>query len=254
MDEDFARLAARTQDELWDRDAAQRYDSPGVGMFAPDVIDATVARLGALAGGGRALELAVGTGRVAIPLVESGTPVVGVELSRPMIDRLREKVDAATLPVVHGDMSQTRVDADFTLVYLVYNTIGNLLTQEQQVDCFRNAAAHLSSGGRFVIELMVPQFRDLPDGGSAHVFTATDGYVGLDLVDPVEQHLVSYHFHFDDGETARVARTPQRYVWPAELDLMARLAGFALECRHADWTGSPFTSTSTSHVSVYRLR
>ncbi|MEU0534324.1 class I SAM-dependent DNA methyltransferase [Amycolatopsis tolypomycina] len=238
------------QDEIWDAEAAERYDTPGAGVFAPEVVAPMVTRLAELAGGGRALEFAIGTGRVAIPLAERGVPVTGIELSEPMLDRLRAK---AAIPVVAGDMATTRVEGRFSLVYLVYNTIGNLLTQDEQVECFRNAARHLEPGGRFVIELGVPELRRLPPGQDALVFGTGDGALGVDTYDTVRQHLVSHHFTFGSGREARLSRCPQRYVWPAELDLMGRLAGFEPESRHADWTGGEFTAESRSHVSVYRL-
>ncbi|MFC0503036.1 class I SAM-dependent methyltransferase [Micromonospora costi] len=241
------------QEEIWDVDAAQRYDTPGAGMFAPEVLGPTVDRLAELAGGGNALELAIGTGRVAVPLAERGVPVTGIELSRPMIDRLRMKADEATIPVVTGDMATAVAPGEFTLVYLVYNTISNLLTQAEQVECFRNAARHLVPGGRFVIELWVPELRLLPPGQQATVFHCEPGYIGLDTYDVLRQHVVSHHFRFDDTKQARLTRSPHRYIWPAELDLMAQLAGFTLESRHADWAGAEFTAESRSHVSVYRL-
>jgi SAM-dependent methyltransferase len=209
-----------------------------------------VERLAELAGGGRALEFAIGTGRIAVPLAERGVPVTGIELSEPMLDRLRAK---AELPVVAGDMATATAPGRFSLVYLVYNTISNLLTQDEQVACFRNAARHLDPGGRFVIELGVPELRRLPPGQDALVFRADSGYVGVDTYDTVRQHLVSHHFTFGEGRQARLGRSRHRYVWPAELDLMGRLAGFELESRHADWTGGEFTTESGSHVSVYRL-
>jgi SAM-dependent methyltransferase len=241
------------QDEIWDHDTAQRYDTPGTGMFAAEVLEPTIRRLAELAGGGRALEFAIGTGRVAVPLAASGVPVTGIELSRPMVARLREKADETAIPVVLGDMATARAPGEYALVYLVYNTIGNLLTQAEQVQCFRNAAAHLSAGGRFVIELTVPQLRALPPGQDAAVFASEPGYLGVDTYDVLSQHLVSHHFTFADGREARVERSPHRYIWPAELDLMGELAGFELESRHADWTGAELTADSTSHVSVYRL-
>jgi SAM-dependent methyltransferase len=240
-------------DEIWDETAAERYDTPGEGMFSPEVLGPTVDFLAELAGAGAALELAVGTGRVAIPLVERGVPVTGVELSQPMVARLREKVGAETVPVVVGDMATTRVDGGFALVYLVYNTISNLLTQDAQVECFRNAARHLSPGGRFVVELWVPQLRQLPPGSPATVFATEPGYVGLDAYDVLHQQVVSHHFRFDAGREATHAISPHRYIWPSELDLMGRLAGFTLEARYAGWDRSAFTADSRSHVSVYRL-
>ncbi|MFE2674121.1 class I SAM-dependent methyltransferase [Streptomyces hygroscopicus] len=241
------------QEEIWDTDAAQRYDTPGTGMFAPEVLVPTVDRLAELAGGGAALEFAIGTGRVAVPLARRGVPVTGIELSRPMLDRLRAKADEATIPVIVGDMATATAPGTYTLVYLVYNTISNLLTQAEQVECFRNAARHLGPGGRFVIELWVPELRKLPPGQTATVWHAEPGYIGLDTYDVLRQHVVSHHFSFDDTKRARLFRSPHRYIWPAELDLMAQLAGFALESRHADWTGAEFTAESRSHVSVYRI-
>jgi SAM-dependent methyltransferase len=242
------------QEEIWDTETAQRYDTPGTGMFAPDVLGPTVDRLAELAEGGRALEFAVGTGRVAIPLTERGIDVTGIELSTAMLARLREKADEGQLPVVQGDMATTTAPGRYRLVYLVFNTIGNLLTQDEQVDCFRNAARHLEPGGRFVVELGVPALRSLPPGAPAVVFATRQGYVGVDTYDPLHQHLESLHFEYRDGSReAYVTRSPHRYVWPAEMDLMARIAGLTLESRHADWTGGPFTAESGSHVSVYRL-
>lgn len=239
------------QDELWGADAARGYDTPGEGMFAPEVLGPTVERLAALAEGGRALELAIGTGRVGIALHQAGLDVVGIELSGAMIGRLREKVGEDEIPVVQGSMTSTRADGEFSLVYLVFNTIANLYSQDEQVACFRNAAAHLTPGGRFVIELWVP--RPQPVGsGHAQVFTARDGYLGVDVLDLSTQRGVSHHVHYDADGAARVGFSPFRYVWPGELDLMARLAGMELESRHADWSGSEFTGESTSHVSVYR--
>jgi SAM-dependent methyltransferase len=241
------------QDEIWDDDAAGRYDSPGTGMFAPEVLGPTVDRLVELAGEGRALEFAIGTGRVAVPLAERGVRVTGLELSQPMIEQLRTKVGEETIEVVVGDMATERVPGEYTVVYLVYNTISNLLSQEEQVACFRNAARHLVAGGRFVIELWVPDLRRLPPGQSATVIHNEPGYIGLDTYDVLNQQVVSHHFKFDDSKQAQLFRSPHRYIWPAELDLMAQLAGFELESRHADWEGAEFTSESRSHVSVYRL-
>jgi SAM-dependent methyltransferase len=241
------------QEEIWDVDAAQRYDTPGTGMFAPELLGPTVDRLAELAGHGRALEFAIGTGRVAVPLAGRGVPVTGIELSGPMIEQLRTKADEATIPVVVGDMAATRAPGDYSLVYLVYNTISNLLTQAEQVACFRNAARHLTPGGRFVIELWVPELRTLPPGRQATVWHADPGYIGLDTYDVLHQHVVSHHFRFGAGRQAELSRSPHRYIWPAELDLMAQLAGFEVESRHADWAGAEFTAESRSHVSVYRI-
>jgi SAM-dependent methyltransferase len=240
-------------EDIWDAEAAKSYDTPGTGMFAPGVLGPTVERLAQLAAGGPILEFAIGTGRVAVPLSERGLAVSGIELSPAMVEQLRTKVEATTIPVVVGNMVDARVPGSFALVFLVFNGISNLLTQSEQVACFRNAARHLVPGGRFVIELWVPELRKLPPGQQAVVWQSQQDYIGLDTYDLLHQHVVSHHFRFGVGQEARLFRSPHRYVWPAELDLMAQLAGFELESRHADWTGSEFTAESTSHVSVYRL-
>ena len=240
------------QEEIWDAETAQRYDTPGSGMFAPEVLEPTVNYLAKLTGNGRALEFAIGTGRVAVPLARRGIPVTGIELSGPMVAKLRTKADEAAIPVVIGDMATARAPGEYTLVYLVYNTISNLLSQAEQVACFRNAARHLSPGGRFVIELWVPELRKLPPGQSATVYHVEPGYIGLDTYDVVQQHVISHHFRFGEDRRAELFRSPHRYIWPAELDLMAQLAGFELEARHADWVGTEFTAESQSHVSAYR--
>jgi SAM-dependent methyltransferase len=240
-------------EDLWDAEIAAGYDTPGTGMFDPDLLDATTSRLADLAAGGAALEFAIGTGRVGVPLAARGVPVTGIELSLPMIDQLRTKVDEHAIPVVVGNMATTRAPGEFSLVYLVFNTIANLLTQAEQVECFRNAARHLSPDGRFVIELWVPTLRSLPPGSPGAIWHNEPGYIGLDMYDPLNQQVVSHHFTFDDSRVAHLERSPHRYIWPAELDLMGQLAGFELESRHADWSGAPFTAESPSHVSVYRL-
>jgi len=249
-------LGAVEHADIWDEQAAHRYDTPGVGMFAPEVVGPTVERLRALVGNGRALEMAIGTGRVAIPLAEAGVAVAGIELCQPMIDQLRAKADEELIPVVLGDMTTARVESDFGLVFLVFNGISNVLTQERQIAVFQNAARHLVPGGRFVIELWVPDLRTLPPGRTGSVFAAQPGYLGADVFDPVVQHVVSHHVTFDReaGTSARIFRSPHRYIWPAELDLMARIAGFSLESRHGGWSEEPFTAETSNHVSVYRLR
>ncbi|KUM35030.1 class I SAM-dependent methyltransferase [Arthrobacter sp. EpRS71] len=245
------------QQQLWDEETAGQYDTPGEGMFSPEVLGPTVEVLSELAGNGPAVEFAIGTGRVAIPLSEAGVPVSGIELSHAMIARLREKVGEDRIPVVQGDMTQARVTGTFSLAFLVFNTIANLLTQDEQIRCFENAARHLAPGGRFVIELWVPQLRSLPPGHGGTVEVSQPGYLLVDTYDVLRQHVVSHHFRFGpdlaDGRDARIGRTPHRYIWPSELDLMARIAGFELESRWADWDRSEFTAESRSHVSVYRL-
>jgi SAM-dependent methyltransferase len=241
-----------TSSDLWDDDTAKRYDESAAAKFAPEVLDPAVDFLAGLAGAGRALEFAVGTGRVAIPLAARGVPVTGIELSEPMIAQLRAKIDEAALPVVVGDMATTRVEGEFSLVYLVWNSVSNLRTQDEQVECFRNAARHLGSGGRFVIELEVPPLRRYPPGQTAVPFEVSEGHLGFDTYDLTTQAGTSHHYWPADDGTIRYGALNFRYIWPAECDLMARLAGLELEQRLADWTGSPFTSDSESHVSVWR--
>jgi SAM-dependent methyltransferase len=232
-------------------DVAERYDESSAEMFNPAVVDSTVGLLAELVGDGAALEFAVGTGRVALPLAALGVPVSGIDLSSAMVKQLRAKDGADRIDVTIGDIATTRVEGSFRLVYLVYNTIGNLFTQDRQVACFTNAAAHLEPGGCFVIEVGVPALRRLLPGEDARVFAHAPGYVGYDrYTDVVAQQAVSHHF-LADGSGVRDVRTPFRYVWPSELDLMARLAGMSLRDRWADWDRSPFTGESTSHVSVW---
>ncbi|MBQ1094496.1 class I SAM-dependent methyltransferase [Streptomyces sp. B93] len=242
-----------TSSELWGRATAERYDAEETEMSSAAVLGSTLDFLTELAGGGRVLEFAIGTGRVGVPLRERGVPVVGIELSEHMAAVLRRKVDEETLPVVLGDMATTVVPGEFTLVYLVYNTISNLLTQDEQVECFRNAARHLRPGGRFVIELGVPPLRSLPPGQVAVPFDVSERHLGFDTFDLVEQILVSNHFTLD-GDDGRYRRgnSRHRYAWPAELDLMARIAGLELERRVAEWNGEPFTQDSAKHISVWR--
>ena len=247
-------LTCVRQEEVWDAEAAQSYDTPGTGMFAPEVLGPTVERLAEYAEGGRVLEFAIETGRVAVPLAKKGLAVSGIELCAPMVEQLRAKADEATIPVVIGDMATATAPGTYQLVYLVFNAISVLLSQAEQVACFRNAARHLAPGGRFVIELWVPEVHKLPPDRKALVCQSEPGYIALDTYDVLNQHVVSHHFSFEEaGRQAHLFRSPHRYVWPAELDLMGQLAGFELESRHADWRGAEFTAESRSHVSVYRI-
>jgi len=207
--------------------------------------------LAELARGGRVLEFAIGTGRIALPLAARGLEVHGIELSRAMVEQLHAKPGGDSLPVVIGDMATTRVEGEFALVYLVYNTIMNITSQEGQIDCFRNAAAHLAPGGAFVIECMVPALRRLPPTERYVVWNATDTHWGIDSYDVGRQGLVSHHFTRDADGRWSLSEGPFRYVFPAELDAMAAAAGLHLRERWADWSRSPFTSDSTSHVSVW---
>jgi SAM-dependent methyltransferase len=242
-----------TSSELWSRAAAERYDAEEAESSPGAALGPTLAFLAEVAGDGQALEFAIGTGRVGVPLRKRGVPVVGIELSEHMAAVLRRKIDEDMLPVTLGDMSTTVVPGEFSLVYLVYNTITNLLTQDEQVECFRNAARHLRPGGRFVIELGVPPLRFLPPGQVAVPFDVSEKHLGFDTFDLVEQILVSHHF-IRDGDDGRYRRgsSRHRYAWPAELDLMARIAGLELERRVADWHGAPFTQESAKHISVWR--
>jgi SAM-dependent methyltransferase len=231
-------------------DVASRYDQDSAAMFAREALEPAVERLAALAGDRPALELAIGTGRVALPLAERGVAVSGIELSEAMVAQLRAKPGGDAIPVAIGDMATTRVDGRFGLVYLVFNTLVNLTSQDAQVACFENAAAHLEPGGRFVVEVGIPQLRRLPPGERANVLGVEEGYWGVAEFDVVEQRQVNHHLvATEDG--IRHKWVPFRYVWPSELDLMARLAGLRLRDRWADWHGGPLTADSRSHVSVW---
>ncbi|WP_028642440.1 class I SAM-dependent DNA methyltransferase [Nocardioides sp. URHA0020] len=239
------------RDNFFDTDVAQRYDEGSAEMFAPDVLGPTVDLLADLAAGRPALELAVGTGRVAIPLAERGVPVHGIELSEAMVAQLRAKPGGAAVTVTIGDMTEATVEGRFGLAYLVFNTIGNVTTQDDQVAVFANAARHLEPGGTFLVEVGVPILRRLPPGERYAVFDHTDEHLGIDEYDTATQLMWSHHYSSADGTTYRRSSVPFRYVWPAELDLMARLAGMRLRDRWADWDRSPFTGRSTKHVSVW---
>jgi len=230
---------------------ARDYDALSADRFAPEAIEPVVARLAELAAGGRALEFAIGTGRIALPLAAAGVQVDGIELSRAMADELRRKPGGESIKVTIGDMASTRVDGTYSLVYLVFNTIANLTTQQEQVACFRNAAEHLAPGGFFVIEVGVPSLRRLPPGQNAVPFLITRERLGFDTFDPATQQTSSHHIIFRDG-AAEYREIPFRYVWPSELDLMAQLAGMHAYARWSDWSGAPFTGESTQHVSVWQ--
>jgi SAM-dependent methyltransferase len=236
--------------DYFDEPVAARYDDPEDDMFGPEVLTPTVEFLARLAGNGRALELGIGTGRVAFPLSQRGVPVDGIDLSEAMVARLHAKTSEESINVTIGDFSRTTVEGHFSLVYLVYNTIMNLTTQGAQVACFRNAASHLEPGGCFVIEVGIPELRRLPPGETARVFHVSESGWGLDEFDVANQGLVSHHFLVIDGKLER-SSTPFRYVWPAELDLMAELAGMQLRERWSDWNREPFTAESRKHISVW---
>jgi SAM-dependent methyltransferase len=236
-------------DGYFDEPVASRYDSDAE-VFAPEVVDPIVDLLAALAGGGRALELGIGTGRIALPLAQRGVPVHGIDLSKAMVARLRAKAGGEDVGVTVGDFATATVAGTFSLAYLVFNTIANLTTQEAQVACFRNVAAHLEPGGCFVIELFVPQLQRLPPGERFRVFDASETHWGIDEYEVATQGLVSHHFELVEGRIERFS-LPVRYAWPAELDLMAQLAGMRLRDRWSGWKREPFTSDSREHVSVW---
>ncbi len=238
--------------EVWDESEASRYDEASADMFAPEILKPTVDLLAELAASGRALEFAVGTGRVAVPLRERGVPVAGIDLSEPMVRQLRQKVAEDELPVVVGDMATVRVPGSFSLVYVVFNSLANLQTQQEQVDCFINASRHLAPGGRFLVELFVPALQRLVPGETAVLFDATDSHVGFDTYDTATQGCASHHFFRDADGTYQSGIGHFRYAWPSECDLMAQLAGLSLEARYGDWDRRPFTSSSDKHVSIWQ--
>ena len=229
---------------------ADRFDERYAHQADPSVVEPVVDFLADLAGDGDALELGVGTGRIALPLARRGVRVHGLDLSEAMVAKLRAKPDGDRIAVTIGDFATTRVDGTFAVAYLVVNTIMNLTTQEEQVACFRNVAAHLERGGCFVIEVMVPGLRRLPPGERLQPFDVSRTHVGVDEYDVARQGLVSHHYWIEDGEV-EVLSPPFRYVWPSELDLMAQLAGMTLRERWGGWAREPFTSESDKHVSVW---
>ena len=229
---------------------AARYDESAAEMFDPAVVDPIVDLLAELAGSGRALELGIGTGRIALPLAQRGVPVHGIDLSEAMVARLRAKPGGEEIGVTIGDFATTTVDGTFSVAYLVFNTIMNLTTQAAQVACFRNVATHLEPGGRFVIEVMIPELQRLPPGDTVRAFHVSETRLGFDEYDVATQGLTSHHFAIVDGGVER-SSIPFRYVWPSELDLMAELAGMRLRERWSGWKREPFTSESREHVSVW---
>jgi SAM-dependent methyltransferase len=235
------------EDGYFPERVAATYDDSSEGMFDPAVVDTVAGVLAGLAGRGRALELGIGTGRIALPLARRGVLVHGIDLSRAMVARLRAKPGGDTIGVTIGDFATTRVEGTFSLAYLVFNTIMNLTTQEAQVACFRNVAVHLEPGGCFVIEVGVPDLRRLPPGQTAVPFHVSPTRWAFDIYDVATQAMSSNYITVDGGYRS----IPFRYVWPAELDLMAQLAGLRLRDRWEGWTRQPFTSESGQHVSVW---
>jgi SAM-dependent methyltransferase len=234
----------------FDERIAEGYDLLWANLFEPEVVEPAVRLLADLARGGAALELGIGTGRLALPLSERGVRVHGIELSPAMVAQLRKKAGADTIGVTIGDFATAEVDGTFTLAYLVRNTITNLTTQDEQVACFRNVAAHLEPGGCFVVEVYIPELQRLPPGETVHAFTVTPTHLGFEEYDVATQIAFSHHYWVIEGRLETYS-SPHRYVWPAELDLMARLAGMTLRDRWSDWNRQPFTSDSRNHVSVW---
>ncbi len=230
---------------------AERYDASCEEAMAAETHD-SVETLAAFAGGGRVLELAIGTGRVALPLANRGLSVHGIEASEKMVAELRKKPGGSAIPVVIGDMAEARAEGAFDLVYLVFNTIFNLTTQEAQVRCFQNAARHLSPKGLFVIETVVPDFSEYVDGQRMKGSWATMDGARFEIAihDRVAQTVAFQRIVISQAGTQMIPHF-MRYAWPAELDLMAQLAGLGLRERLAWWDRSPFTAQSKSHVSIY---
>jgi len=236
---------------MWGKELAQTYEAASAAMFDPSVVDPVVDVLHELAGGGPALEFAIGTGRIALPLRARGVDVSGIELSPHMLAELRTKPGGDAIPVVLGDMTTARVPGAFSLVYLVFNTIMNVTTQAEQVAVFRNAAAHLRAGGCFVVEVSVPRLRHLPPGELGRVFDLSENHVGIDTYDDVASQVTwSIHWTVLDGKLVRDA-APYRYVWPAELDLMAQLAGLRTRDRWANWARDTFGPQGERLVAVF---
>ena len=249
---EYSRIV--TSSDVWDDATAATYDADAADHFSPEVLNPTVDCLERLAQDGPALEFAIGTGRVALPLAARGVAVTGIELSAPMVAQLRRKVGEDELPVLVGDMATTVAPGagTFSLVLLVWNSISNLRTQAEQVQCFRNAAHHLRPGGRFVIELWVPPIPRLSPGTNAVPMRIDEEHLIVDTYDLVTQECTSHHYHRDGDGLVHYGSGRFRYIWPAECDLMARLAGLEFESRSADWAGAPFIATSERHVSVWR--
>ena len=231
-------------------DVAERFDERYAHQADPAVVDPTVDFLARLAGDGAALELGIGTGRIGLPLTRRGVHVHGIDLSDAMVDKLRAKPGGDRVAVTIGDFATTKVDGSFSVAYLLVNTIMNLTSQEEQVACFRNVAAQLEPGGCFVVEVLVPKLQRLPPGERFQPFAVSPAHLGFDEIDVATQRLVSHHYWIEDGKV-EVLSPPFRYVWPAELDLMAQLAGMSLRERWEDWDRSPFTNDSKKHVSVW---
>lgn len=241
---------------MYDEADAERYDADNASVSTPEALDPMLDVLVGLAGSGRVLEFASGTGRVTVPLARRGVDVAGIELSLHMTRKLHEKISAERVPVIVGDMATATAPdvGDYSLVFLVFNAISNLRTQSEQVECFRNAARHLRPGGRFLIELWVPQLQRMAPGMQLAMHFGDDGHIVFDNYDLATQECAYHHYRPQADGSARYGVGRFRYAWPPECDLMAQLAGLEFESRWADWDRSPFSSSSPSHVSVWRKR
>lgn len=238
--------------EIFDEQIAQHYDDDTSSMFHPDVVDPTVDFLKALVGDGAALEFGVGTGRIALPLSAKGVPVHGVDISEPMLNLLQSKPGSDQVTITIGDFAKVQVPGTFRLVYLLFNTIMNLTTQDEQTACFENAVAHLEPGGFFVIEVGVPELRRLPPGERVRVFNLSQSRFGFDEYTDFNRQILYSHHYWAECGALRTFSAPFRYVWPSELDLMARLANLSLYERWGGWKREPFTDESGSHISVWK--
>lgn len=234
----------------FDEDVAKKYDSRAANLYDSAVLDPAVDFLAELAGSGPALELGIGTGRIALPLSRKGVRVHGIDLSPEMVAELRKKPSGEAIDVTIGDFATARVEGEFKLAYLVRNTIANLTTQDEQVQCFQNVARHLQAGGCFVIELYIPELRRIPPGETIHPFNVTPTHLGFEEYDFATQIAWSHHYWMQEDRLESFS-APFRYVWPSELDLMARIAGMKLRERWSDWKRQPFTGESRNHISVW---
>ena len=236
-------------DRYFNKRVAATYDDD-VDSFSPEAVEPVIDFLAELAGSGRALEFGIGTGRIALPLAMKGIEVHGIDLSKAMLTKLAEKTGGDRIPITQGDFATTSCGVSFSLVYLIFNTIMNLTTQDAQVRCFQNAASHLDPGGSFVVEVMVPALQLLPHGETNHVFDLRDDHWGIDTYDVVSQSLRSHHLRVRN-QKVELSSIPFRYVWPSELDLMARIANLRLKARWGGWKKEPFINTSRYHISVW---
>jgi SAM-dependent methyltransferase len=237
--------------DYFGEDVAEHFDRRYAHLENGAIVDPMVDFIAGFADGGAALELGVGTGRIALPLAARGIQVHGIDLSEAMISRLRAKPGGDKISVTVGDIAPTSVQGVFSVAYIVANTIMNLTTQDEQVACFEKVAGHLDTHGYFVMEVLVPRLQWLPPGETYQPFAVTESHLGFDEFDVVRQRVISHHYWID-GDHVEVHSPPFRYVWPSELDLMARIAGMTLRERWSSWNREPFDADSDKHVSVWQ--